>query len=322
MTDKEIDAAIDAYDALNPFGFSDENTLPDELPTEEEEDALQQEQDADEEEPEQESDEEEELLEDDNLEQEEEEQKPKGAQARISQLAKQKNELAEQNKKLQEELAAIRAEIQPLKNLASGLDALGVNKQQQQPEASLDDQLKQYGINADDFDSDGEKRLALQTAQLQQYTQQQRMEASYNQVEQYIVNTINANPDESARNANLGAVNYLIQDKAAELAEDYGLNQVDAFNEAKREVLRQAAIKARQTGKDVSEILIAKGNSLYSRRGVTQDKPLQNKQKTANINQQAREQVAKRAGKPNVDTVNITEILDNTDPYMSKFFGG
>lgn len=319
MTDKEIDAALDAYDAMNPFGFSDENTLPDEQPEDEGEEAndLQEEQESDEEEYEQDAHEEEEVLE----EEEEEEQKPKGAQARISQLAKQKNELSEQNKKLQEELAAIRAEIQPLKNLASGLDALGVNKQQQ-ANVSLDDQLKQYGINADDFDSDGEKRLALQTARLEQYTQQQRVEASYQQVEQYVVNAINAQGDESTRNANLGAVNYLIQDKAADLAEEYGISQADAFNEAKREILRQAAVRARTTGKDISAILVEKGKSLMSRRGDLANKPLQSKQKNATVNQQAREQVVKRAGKPNVDTVNITELLENTDPYMSKFFGG
>jgi hypothetical protein len=247
----------------------------------------------------------------------EQQAKPKTAKGRISELSKASKEKDAKIAALEQQMAAMAAKMQPLENLANGLDALGITKQEAQ-KLSLDEQLQTFNINPDDYDSDGEKRLALQGAKHEQRIQQQNTEAAFNHIEMHVYDTIMARGDEQRSNGELGAVNYLIQDKAADLVEELGISQQDALLQAKREVLYQAGLKAKKTGRDITDVLIEKGVSVFSRRNVGVNKDLQNSNKEATIDHKAREQVARRAGKPVVDTVFNPNAIQVSDSFMKE----
>ena len=243
--------------------------------------------------------------------------KPKTAKGRISELSKASKDKDAKIAALEQQMAAMAAKVKPLEDLANGLDALGISKQEMQ-KLSLDEQLQAFNINPDDYDSDGEKRLALQQEKQERRIQQQNTEAAFNHLEMHVYNTIMAGGDEHRSNVELGAVNYLIQDKAADLMEEKGLSQQDAILQAKREVLYQAGMKANKTGRDITDVLIEKGKSVFSRRNIGVNKDLQNTNKEATIDHKVREQVAKRAGKPVIDTVFNPNTIQVSDSFMKE----
>jgi len=327
MSEEKAVDDVSSFGDDHPFGFSDENTLTEEnikeiLNPDGDSNVLQQ--DPDEEEADEAPDEEgqEEVLEEEE-EPEEEEEKPSRGSQRIKRLQEERKQLKEQNEQLRRDLEDVRKEIEPLKNLAKGLEYTddGGNEK----ELSLDDELARYGDDPASYDSDGEKRLALKLLKQEKAEEQRQSEQIYQRAESHIIDTIQSRGDEKQQQGEIAAVDYLIQERAADIADDYGVSQREAIQYAKRQVMDSAAQQMQKSGKDITDILIERGLKLYGRRNP-QAKQSSNKddlngsKKPAKIDPKRKKSLTDKAGRSNVDTIDPSELFKEPNDFMSKFF--
>ena len=209
-----------------------------------------------------------------------------------------KNSVSDRINKINEKHAA---EMKALEDKLDNLMAAQEYLKPDTPKATLDERLeqaaKQYGdaeFDLDEFSTDAEKKTALLTYHNGIANKQQKYNSTIGNVKQQYISAVNhykaSDPEvgarvEAAYNAAVQSEGYAINRRHPQLT------QAQAMQHAEKSLLEEAANTA-----DPVMHIAKYGHSLLPTQA-----PLQKKKKAATINHKNRDEVRKRAGKPNID---------------------